>query len=70
MIHKLISYLKHEKGWGYKKISHWLNRSGIKTHRGNIWSKTGSSVHSVIKRMTQREERESTMRRVEAITSM
>lgn len=56
-IHKLISYMKYEKGWGYKRITHWLNRSGIKTHRGKTWSETGSSVHSVIKRMRQREER-------------
>ena len=49
--------MKYEKGMSWRRISSWLNRSGIKTHRGKTWSKTGSSVHSVIKRMRQREER-------------
>ncbi|MGB0187381.1 MAG: recombinase family protein [Aequoribacter sp.] len=49
--------MKYEKGWSYKRITHWLNRSGIKTHRGKTWTKTGSSVHSLIKRMREREER-------------
>jgi len=35
----------------WRRISSWLNHSGIKTHTGKTWSKTGSSVHSVIKRM-------------------
>jgi len=56
-IHKLISFMKNEKGMSWRRISSWLNRSGIKTHRGNTWTETGSSVHSVIKRMNQREER-------------
>ena len=56
-IYKLICFLKNEKGMGYKRITHWLNRSGIKTHHGHEWSKTGSSVYSVFKRMRQREER-------------
>ena len=56
-IHKLISYMKYEKRMSWRRISSWLNRSGIKTHRGNTWSETGSSVHSVIKRYGQREER-------------
>ena len=42
---------------GYKRITHWLNRSGIKTHQGKKWSSTGSSVYSVIKRMKEREHR-------------
>ena len=49
--------MKYEKGMSWRRISSWLNRSGIKTHRGKTWPKTGSSVHSVIKRMRQREER-------------
>ena len=56
-IHKLISFMKYEKGMSWRRISSWLNRSGIKTHRGKTWSETGSSVHSVIKRMKQREDR-------------
>ena len=56
-IHKLISFMKYEKNMSWRRISSWLNRSGIKTHTGKTWSKTGSSVHSVIKRMKQREHR-------------
>ena len=41
----------------WRRISSWLNRSGIKTHRGNTWGVTGNSVHSVIKRMKEREQR-------------
>ncbi len=41
----------------WRRISSWLNRSGIKTHQGKKWSETGSHAHSVIKRMSQREER-------------
>ena len=69
-IHKLISYMKYEKGWGYKRITHWLNSSGIKTHRGKTWTKTGSSVHSVIKRMREREERIKNVRNKKYETTM
>lgn len=57
VIHKLISFMKYEKNMSWRRISSWLNHSGIKTHRGNTWSKTGSSVYSVIKRMKERENR-------------
>ena len=40
--------LNDEEGLGYRKISHWLNKSGIKTHRGKKWF--NSSVISVLKR--------------------
>ena len=40
---------------GYRKISHFLNRSGIKTQRNKTFS--NSSVHSILKRKKQREER-------------
>ena len=62
--------MKYEKGWGYKRITHWLNRSGIKTHRGKTWTKTGSSVHSVIKRMREREERIKNVRNKKYETTM
>jgi len=42
---------------GYRKISKWLNHSGIKTHEGNTWGVTGNSVYSVLKRMKEREQR-------------
>lgn len=69
-IHKLISYLKYEKGMSWRRISSWLNRSGIKTHRGNTWTETGSSVHSVIKRMRQREDRINNQRNKKHETTM
>lgn len=49
--------MHEERGMSYRRISKWLNRSGIKTHRGKKWSRSGSSVYSVIKRMKQREQR-------------
>ena len=49
--------MKYEREMSWRRISAWLNSAGIKTHRGKTWSETGSSVHSVIKRMQQRTER-------------
>ena len=40
---------------GYRKISDFLNRCGVKTQRNKTWS--NSSVHSVLKRKKQRDER-------------
>jgi len=40
---------------GYRKISQFLNKSGIKTQRDKTFS--NSSVHSILKRKKQREER-------------
>ena len=40
---------------GYRKISQWLNKSGIKTQREKTFS--NSSVHSILKRKKQRDER-------------
>ena len=40
---------------GYRKISDFLNRSGVKTQRNKTWS--NSSVHSILKRKKQRDER-------------
>ena len=50
-----IQYLHDEKGMGYRKISQFLNKSGIKTQRNKTFS--NSSVHSILKRKKQREER-------------
>jgi len=55
IIYKLIRYLHQEKGMGYRKISTWLNRSGIKSERGKKFS--NGSVHSVLKRKKEREMR-------------
>ena len=37
IIYVLIKHLHDREGWGYRKISKWLNQSGIKTHRGKKW---------------------------------
>ena len=53
-IHKLIQFM-HKEGMGYRRISDFLNRSGIKTHTGKTWS--NSKVHANLKRMQERRER-------------
>ena len=45
----------YTEGIGYRRISDFLNRSGIKTHTGKTWS--NSKVHSNLKRMEERKER-------------
>ena len=47
----------NDSGMSFRRISAWLNRSGIKTHRGRTWSETGAHAHGVVKRMRQRMER-------------
>ena len=47
IIYVLTKHL-HDKEVGYREISQWLNKSGIKTHRGKKWF--NSSVISVLKR--------------------
>ena len=34
IIYVLIKYLHDKEGFSYRNISKWLNKSGIKTHRG------------------------------------
>ena len=55
IIYVLIKHLHDSEGWGYRKISKWLNQSGIKTHRGKNWF--SSSVISVLKRKHERDLR-------------
>ena len=55
--------MKHEREMSYKKISKWLNRSGIKTHKGKSWGDTGNSVYSVLKRMKERDYRLNTIKK-------
>ncbi|RPG52060.1 MAG: hypothetical protein CBC64_001470 [Gammaproteobacteria bacterium TMED104] len=45
----------HTEGMGYRRISDFLNRSGIKTHTNKTWS--NSKVQSNLKRMQERKER-------------
>ena len=54
-IHRLITYLHQEEGLGYRKISRKMNEWGISTQRGNQW--LPQSVHSVLKRKSQRDTR-------------
>ena len=37
IIYILIKHLHDEEGFGYRKISQWLNKSGIKSHKGKKW---------------------------------
>ena len=55
LLYQLIRYLHEEKGLGYRKISYKLNSWGIKTPRGKKWYP--QSVHSVLKRRNQRDNR-------------
>ena len=53
IIYLLIHHLYDREGWGYKKISQWLNKSSILTHTGKNWF--SSSVISVLKRKHERD---------------
>ena len=53
VIYVLINHLHDREGWGYKKISKWLNKSFILTHTGKKWF--SSSVISVLKRKHERD---------------
>ena len=53
IIYVLIQHLHDREGWGYRKISQWLNQGGIKTYRGKNWF--SSSVISVLKRKHERD---------------
>jgi hypothetical protein len=37
IIYLLIHHLDDKEGCGYRKISQWLNQTGIKTFRGKSW---------------------------------
>jgi len=63
ILHSLIFYMYEERGMSYRKISKWLNRSGIKTHQGNTWGESGNSVYSVLKRMKERDYRLNSVRK-------
>ena len=57
IVHQLIKYLHEEEGMSYRRITKFLNRSGIKTHTNKLWGVTGNSVYSVLKRFKERDER-------------
>ena len=60
IIYLLIHHLHDREGWGYRKISNWLNQNGIKTLRGKNWF--SSSVISVLKRKHERDMRNEQIR--------
>jgi len=60
IIYVLINHLHDREGWGYRKISQWLNQSGINTLRGKKWF--SSSVISVLKRKHERDIRNEQIR--------
>ena len=53
IIYVIIQHLYDREGWGYRKISQWLNKSSILTHTGKNWFT--SSVISVLKRKHERD---------------
>jgi len=53
IIYLLIYHLHDKEGWGYRKISKWLNQSSILTHTGK--NRFSSSVISVLKRKHERD---------------
>ena len=53
IIYVLIQHLHDREGCGYRKISQWLNQSGLKTLRGKNWF--SSSAISVLKRKHERD---------------
>ena len=53
-LHNKISKLK-EQGLGYRRISNVLNKEGVLTVRGKMF--TNSHVHSILKKKNIREER-------------
>ena len=57
ILFKVISFMHFEQGMSFRKISAFLNKSGIKTIRGCTWSVTGSSAHSVLKKKDIRDKR-------------
>jgi hypothetical protein len=53
IIYLLIHHLHDREGWGYKKISQWLNKGSILTHTVKKWFSL--SVISVLKRKHERD---------------
>ena len=53
-LYTLIKCL-HDKGYGYRRIAHKLNKWNVKTTRGNTWFNT--SVSSALKRRHERDVR-------------
>ena len=56
VIYVLINHLQNSYGWGYRKISKWLNQSGIKNHTGKKWF--ASSGYLSLKEKTRKKPNE------------
>ena len=54
IIYLIIHHLHDREGWGYQKISNWLNKSSILNHTGKNWF-SSSGVISVLKRKHERD---------------
>ncbi|MAI55734.1 MAG: hypothetical protein CMP93_00610 [Gammaproteobacteria bacterium] len=54
-LYKLIHHLKESEGQRYRKIAYKLNSWGVRSERGKRW--VSASVHSVLKKRAEREER-------------
>ena len=61
IIYKLIRHLYDNEGMGYRRISAFMNRSGILSERGKKFS--NAIVQSILKRKKEREIRISTLRK-------
>ena len=61
IIYKLIRHLYDNEGMGYRRISAFMNRSGIKSERGKKFS--NAIIQSILKRKKERDTRISTLRK-------
>jgi len=61
IVYKLIRHLYDKEGMGYRRISAWMNRSGILSERGKKFS--NAIVQSILKRKKERDMRISTLRK-------
>ena len=61
IIYKLIRHLHEKEGMGYRRISAFMNCSGIKSERGKKFS--NAIVQSILKRKKERDIRISTLRK-------
>jgi len=56
IIYVLIQHLHDQEGFGYRKISQWLNKSFILTHTGKKWF--SSSNYLSLKEKTRKRPNE------------
>ena len=53
-LHRIIERLQEYRHMSLKSIADKLNRLGIKTHRGKLFS--SGSIHSILKRKKERDK--------------